>query len=61
MTTAQTEGILSKLIYHKCDEARKGSPNLTYKLTEEEAQDMRECQVSGEVPVEWIGIKLEIK
>jgi len=61
MTTAQTEGILAKLIHYKWDEIRKGSNHITYKLTEEEAQDMRECLVGGEVPAEWLGIKLEMK
>ena len=61
MTTAQTKGILAKLIQWKWEEIRKGSHDLAYKLTEEEAQDMRECLVGGEVPTEWIGIKLEMK
>ena len=61
MTTAQTDGILTKLIYYKCDQNRKGNYDLTYKLNEEEVQDMQECFEAGQVPTEWAGIKLEMK
>ena len=61
MTTAQTEGIITKLINYKCTQRRLGNYDLVYKLTEEEAQDLRECRIDGKVPAETFGIKLEIK